>query len=147
MLPKEMATKYRAVRCTVDCTEIFIQCPRHLELQALTWSDYKKHNTAKYLIAIAPNGMISFVSRGWGGRTSDKHIVKESGFLNLVDPGDVILANHGFTIQAELLMLGAKLEVPPASSGWEQQTAEDVAKTKKIANARIHVERAIGRMK
>ena len=147
MLPKEMATKYPAVRCTVDCTEIFIQRPRHLELQALTWSDYKKHNTAKYLIAIAPNGMISFVSRGWGGRTSDKHIVKESGFLNLVDPGDVILADRGFTIQAELLMLGAKLEVPPASSGWEQQTAEDVAKTKKIANARIHVERAIGRMK
>ena len=44
-------------------------------------------------------------------------------------------------------MRGAKLEIPPPGSGYEQQIASDVAKTKKIANARIHVERAIGRLK
>ena len=147
MLPTQLAAKYPSLRCTLDCTEVFIERPRHMELQSLTWSDYKKHNTAKYLIGIAPNGMISFLSVGWGGRTSDKRIVNESGFLDLVDPGDVILADRGFTINSELLMRHAKLEIPPPSSGWEQQTAEDVAKTKKVANARIHVERAIGRMK
>ena len=73
--------------------------------------------------------------------------MNESGFLDLVDPGDVVLADRGFTINAELLMRYAKLEIPPPSSGWDQQTATDVAKTKKVANARIHVERAIGRMK
>ena len=88
------------------------------------------HNTAKYLIGIAPNGMISFLSVGWGGTTSDKRIVNESGFLDLVDPGDVILAGRGFTINSELLMRHAKLEIPPPSSGLEQQTA-DVAKNKK----------------
>ena len=149
MLPAGLASKYPLLRCTLDCTEIFITRPRHLELQALTWSDYKKHNTctAKYLIAIAPNGMISFISAGWGGRTSDKHIVNQSGFLDLLDPGDVILADRGFTINSELLMRKAELHIPPPSSGVEQQTTADVAKTKKIANARIHVERAIGRMK
>ena len=108
-----------------------------MELQSLTWSDYKKHNTAKYLIGIAPNGMISFLSVGWGGRTSDNRIVNESGFLDLIDPGNVILAGRVFTINSELLMHHAKLEMPPPCSGWEQQTAEDATKTKKVANARI----------
>ena len=40
--PKSLPPKYRNVRCTIDCTEVFIQKPRNLELQSMTWSDYKK---------------------------------------------------------------------------------------------------------
>lgn len=147
LLPPSLASKFPRLRCTIDCTEIFIECPRDLQLQALTWSDYKKHNTAKLLVAIAPKGMISFVSKTWGGRTSDKYIVASSGFVDLLDPGDVVLADRGFPIQEELLIKQARLEIPPPGSGVEQQTAAAVRKTKKVANARIHVERAIGRLK
>ena len=76
--------------------------------------------------------MISFLSVGWGGRTSNKRIVNESGFLDLVDPRDVILGDRRFTINSELLMRHAKLEIPPPCSGCEQRTA-NVAKTKKVA--------------
>lgn len=146
-MPGSMKKKYRTLRCTLDCTEVFIGRPRNLELQALTWSDYKKHNTIKFLVAIAPNGMITFISKAWGGRASDVHITRESGFLDLLDPGDIILADRGFTIKEDLLLKQAKLEIPPPSKGREQQEPQEVKKTKKIANARIHVERAIGRMK
>ena len=107
----------------------------------------KKHNTVKFLIVIAPNGMITFLSKAWGGRATDVHITRESGFYNLIDAGDVVLADRGFVIKEDLLLRGARLEIPPPSKGKEQQTPNNVAKTKKIANARIHVERAIGRMK
>ena len=146
-IPDSLKNKYNNLRCTVDCTEIFIERPRHLRLQAQTWSEYKRHNTVKFLVAIAPNGLISFLSDVWGGRATDVQITRESGFLNLIDPGDLILADRGFIIKEDLLVRQAKLEIPPPSKGIEQQTPEDVAKTKKIANARIHVERAIGRMK
>ncbi|XP_071480907.1 uncharacterized protein [Diadema antillarum] len=146
-MPNSLKDKYNGLRCTIDCTEIFIERPRNLELQALTWSDYKKHNTVKFLVAIAPNGMISFLSKAWGGRATDVHITRESGFLNLIDAGDIILADRGFVIREDLLMRHARLEIPASSKGLEQQSPEDVAATKKIANARIHVERAIGRMK
>ncbi|XP_078591819.1 uncharacterized protein LOC144870920 [Branchiostoma floridae x Branchiostoma japonicum] len=146
-MPPALGKKYPQLRCTIDCTEIFIQRPRRLELQQLTWSDYKKHNTIKYLVGIAPNGTITFLSDGYGGRSSDKSITLDSGFLNKVDPGDVILADRGFTIAGDLLQKQARLEIPPPSSGWTQQTASAVGKTKKVANARIHVERAIGRIK
>ncbi|XP_019638973.1 PREDICTED: uncharacterized protein LOC109480957 [Branchiostoma belcheri] len=146
-MPPGLGKKYPQLRCTIDCTEIFIEKPRLLTLQQNTWSDYKRHNTAKYLIGITPNGTISFLSNGYGGRSSDKNIVLDSGFLDLVDPGDVILADRGFPISSELLQRQAHLEIPPPSSGWTQQTREAVSKTKQVANARIHVERAIGRVK
>jgi hypothetical protein len=145
-LPKDMAP-YPHLRATLDCTEVFIERPRHLELQAQTWSDYKQHNTVKVLVGISPNGAITFLSKAWGGRTSDKKITAESGFLDLLDNGDLVMADRGFPIQEDLLLHGAKLLIPPPSSGIEQMTRTDVLKTKAVANARIHVERAIGRMK
>jgi len=35
----------------------------------------------KYLIGIAPQGKTAFISTGWGGRTSDKHITENCGLL------------------------------------------------------------------
>lgn len=145
-LPKSLK-HYTNLRCTIDCSEIFIDRPRNLEIQALTWSDYKKHNTVKFLVGIAPSGMISFLSKAWGGRASDQHITRESGFLDLLEPTDLVMADRGFTIKEDLMVRGATLEIPPPSSGLEQMSKDKVIVTKKIANARIHVERAIGRMK
>ena len=71
----------------------------------------------------------------WGWRATDVHITRESGFLNLIDPGDVIPADRGFIIKEDLLVRGAKLEIPAPSKAIEQQTPDDVAKTKKVANA------------
>lgn len=145
--PPSLKALYPQLRCTLDCSEVFIEKPRHLQTQALTWSDYKHHNTVKFLVGIAPNGCITFLSKCWGGRTTDKHITIQSGFLDLVDPGDVILVDRGFPIKEELMMRHARLEIPPPSAGMEQHSQANVKKTKKVANARIHVERAIGRLK
>ena len=145
-LPKSLK-HYTNLSCTIDFSEIFIDRPRNLEIQALTWSDYKKHNTVKFLVGIAPSGMISFLPKAWGGRASDQHITRESGFLDLLEPTDLIVADRGFTIKEDLMVRGATLEIPPPSSGLEQMSKDKVIVTKKIANTRIHVERAISRMK
>ena len=55
---------------------------------------------------------ISFLSKCYGGRMSDRH-VRESSFLDLIDPGDVILADRGFPIKEELLLRYANLVIPP----------------------------------
>ena len=59
------------VMAIIDCFELFIEKPSSLLAKACTWSQYKHYNTAKYLISITPQGVISFISRGWGGRASD----------------------------------------------------------------------------
>ena len=53
----------------IDCFEIFIEKPSNLLAKSCTWSSYKHYNTAKYLISITPQGVINFISRGWGGRS------------------------------------------------------------------------------
>ena len=49
----------------IDCFELFIEKPSNLLAKSCTWSQYKHYNTAKYLISITPQGVISFVSKGW----------------------------------------------------------------------------------
>jgi len=146
-LPRRFELLYPRIRCILDCTEFFIDRPRDLQVQAITYSDYKKHNTVKVLIGISPRGCISFVSDVWGGRAFDRHITINSGFLDLVDPTDQIMADKGFLIRDKLMYRRAELVLPPGARGHEQMTSEDVRKTKFIANLRIHVERAIQRLK
>jgi hypothetical protein len=128
----------------IDCFEIFIEKPSNLQTKYGTWSQYKHYNTAKYLIAITPQGVISFISKGWGGRASDKFITEHCGLLTNILPGDVILADRGFNIEESIGSLGASLKIPAFTKGRDQLTAIEVEKTRHIANVRIHVERVIG---
>ena len=58
--------------CIIDCTETYIERPFNLNVRAQTFSDYKSHNTMKYLIGITPASVVSFLLAGSGGRASDK---------------------------------------------------------------------------
>ena len=90
----------------IDCFEIFVERPSNLIASGQTWSQYKHHNTVKFLIGITPQGVISFISGGWGGRASDKFITENSGILDKLLPGDVVLADRGFNISKSVgLML------------------------------------------
>ena len=71
-------TGHYKVRCIIDCSEVFIQRPRSMISQAVTWSDYKSHNTFKFLIGISPSGFITFVYECYGGRASDRFISMDS---------------------------------------------------------------------
>jgi len=65
----------------IDCTEIFIERPRSLKARAEVCSNYKRHSTAKVLIACTPQGAVSFVSKVWGGRVSDVDLVRDLDLL------------------------------------------------------------------
>ena len=89
--------------------------------------------------------MITFVSKTFGGRTSDTHITRNSGFLNLsFTPGDMVMADKGFpTIDiADVILV-----TPPKKQSGKQFTKEELESCERIASVRIHVERVIQRLK
>ena len=132
------------VAAIIDCYEIKIEKPSNLLARAETWSQYKHSNTVKILIAIAPQGMTTFVSSSWGGRVSDKHLTMNSGLLQKLLPGDVVLADRGFDVGEVVAMAQASLHMPAFTKGLDQLPPVEVEKTRKLANVRIHVERVIG---
>lgn len=146
-LPKLFKPKYKNARTIIDCTEIFIDRPGNLTVRASTWSNYKHHNTIKYLVAISPVGAISFLSRAFGGRTSDKVVTQRSGFLDLLEHGDLILADRGFLISEEIAARGCYLAIPAFTKGQTQLSQREVESSRHMSRVRIHVERAIGRLK
>ena len=57
------------------------------------------------------------------------------------------MADRGFTVRDVLQEKGVSLNIPPFMENRQQLPAEEVQRGRKIASLRIHVERAIGRIK
>ena len=146
-MPEIFKKDYPNTRIIIDATELVIECPSSLSHQLATFSNYKNRNTVKVLVGITPSSVISFVSQTYEGSISDRKLVEQSGLLQMLEPGDEVMADKGFLIQDLLAPLGVRLNVPPLLQSNSQMPPEDVAVTKKIAQLRVHVERAIGRVK
>ena len=79
----------------LDAFEVKIEVPSRVDQRVLTYSSYKSNQTFKVLIGITPGGIIIFISKSYGGRTTDGHITNDSKILNLLQPGDEIMADKG----------------------------------------------------
>lgn len=116
-----------------------MQRPSSLSAQRQTFSPYKHYNTNKALIGCTPDGYITYVSRLWGGSSSDKAILESSGLLDKLEPADAIMVDKGFIFPY--------LPAEVTESHEKQMPAKAVDETRRIASARVHVERIIGRAK
>ena len=145
--PKCFAKKYSSTTLIIDATEIYIEQPSNPEAQPLTFSSYKNSNTLKALVGIIPKGSIAFVSTLFGGSISDKEITLRSGLVEKLKYGDCIMADSGFNIQETLASKGVSVNVPPFMNESGQFEERQLLETRRIATLRIHVERAIERIK
>ncbi|XP_037555216.2 uncharacterized protein LOC119444736 [Dermacentor silvarum] len=146
-LPAFEDTLFDNLRGIIDCTEIFIQRPTALEARSQTYSNYKHHNTVKVLVVISPSGSVTFVSKAWGGRASDKDITLRSGVLDMVEEGDCFLVDRGFRCEEMFAARGATILMPSLTKKRPQLSGGEVTTSRKLSRVRIHVERAIQRLK
>ena len=147
-MPESFKAKYPNTRVIIDATEIKVEMPSSLVFKSQTYSNYKSANTLKGLIGISPSGSITFISQLYTGSISDREITERSGLLKLpFHAGDCLMADKGFDIQDLLDPIGVKLNIPPFLHMQDQMTSEDVIQTQQIASERIHVERAINKVK
>ncbi|KAJ8665861.1 hypothetical protein QAD02_007523 [Eretmocerus hayati] len=137
-------------RVIIDCTEFRIEIPSKLDDRVWCYSHYKHGFTIKLLVCITPGGYICFKSRAAGGRKSDSQLTIESGLLDLLEEGDVVLADKGFPdIKTVIDASGKKVLVvmPPFLSDKKEFTKQETEDTYNIASVRIHVERIMQRLR
>ncbi|KAK6173756.1 hypothetical protein SNE40_017158 [Patella caerulea] len=128
----------RKITAIIDCFEIFIDRPS-MTARVQTFSSYKHNNTVKYLIAISPQGSVTFISEGWGGRVSDKYLTANSNFLNYLHNGDGLLADRGFEIKELVATVGAEVIYPAFMRGKKQLSASEVESTRNPLNGLLVV--------
>ena len=148
-MPMVFQKHYPTCVVIIDCFEIFIDRPTNLLARAQTFSSYKHHNTVKYLIGVAPQGTVSFIFDGWGGRTSDKYVTEHSTLLSNLVPGDMctVLVDCGFDIRDSVSLYYSQLHIPAFTKGQTQLEGIVVEQTRNIANVGIHVERVISNIR
>lgn len=138
-------SQYTSCRIVIDCTDLEIATPKLMSLQNATYSSYRGMNSFKVIVGVAPNAVITYISKLYPGSISDKEIVHKSSLLNHMVTGDLILADKGFLIQ-DIVPKGVSVNIPPFLENGKFTESEAKA-TKNIAKCRIHVERANARLK
>ncbi|XP_066593152.1 uncharacterized protein [Prorops nasuta] len=149
LMPPEFRQINKNVRVIIDCTEIPVEQPNNISQRVHLYSHYKKGFRVKILVGCTPHGQISFLSEAYGGRATDSQITIASKFLQLLQPGDVVLADKGFPQIKTMIDDSGKgiLVVMPPFLRNECFTASEVEETQTIASIKIHIERIMQRIK
>ena len=79
----EAFKQFPHVSSIIDCTEIFLERPSMADTQALTYSTYKSHNTAKYLVRLSTNWLYN----------EHKHNLKHKVLSSCCN---IIIVRHGY---------------------------------------------------
>lgn len=78
---------------------------------------------------------------------SDVVIFEKCGILQHIEPGDLLLLDKDFTVQDQLLSRQATSKLPVFLGKRDSLTKEGEMSTRRVAKARIHVERFNERLK
>ncbi|XP_075049604.1 uncharacterized protein LOC142109348 [Mixophyes fleayi] len=109
-VPECFKASYPRARVTLHCAEIKVQTNN---TDSVTSQIYYNHVTFKGLLGIAPHGAVIFISPLYSGAASKRDIVKSSGILELLEPGDWVITEKDFIIQDLVESVGAFVVIPP----------------------------------
>ena len=124
-IPKVFRKSSANLRVIIDSSEVFTEMPKSVDVQAATWSDYKSHNTVKFLIGISPAGYVTFLSDCYSVGSSDKLITADSDFYDCLDLYDEVMTDRVFQTKEELMLKFCSPSVPPGARVKAQMTTAE----------------------
>ncbi|XP_029968236.1 uncharacterized protein LOC115403480 isoform X2 [Salarias fasciatus] len=108
------------------------------------------YSLLKYLIGVAPQGVVTFVSRGVLGNVSDKSLAEGCGFLCKLLPGDVVLASRDLDIGESVAARGALFRIAGGYQGeayGRPDSSPPADTSSEMVSVQRHVERVISMVK
>lgn len=142
-VPRLFKSKYKNCCVIIDCFEFPIGKPLNLTARSQTWSDTRHQHTIKCLIGITAYGSFSYVSQCWGGRISDRELVLQSGLLNYIHFGDIVMSCKDFRIEKELSRIGVRTVI----LDLKDFQGKLVSNNHELSAVGIYIRRAFKRMR
>ncbi|KAK9969189.1 hypothetical protein ABG768_027385 [Culter alburnus] len=150
-LPAALRCMYPDCAVIIDCFRVSLEKALSVDVNqevastALTVPAQSTVNELKYVIGVAPQGVVTFVSRGLPGHVSDKDLVESSGLLCKLLPGDVVLAERDFDIGGLVGARKAELKITSSSYTENNQSGEDFSMVGTPSD-KVNVHRHVGKV-
>ena len=128
-LPQAFRRLYQCV--IINYSGVFGEIPSSLEAIRYLWINFKHHHMFKFLVVITPNSVIFLLSPCFGGCTSDIIIVRDSGFSDLIQTCDTVLAACSFKVESKLTLHRFYLAIPqwqPRGLKWLPEMSPQLVK-------------------
>ena len=129
-----------------DATETWIAQSENFDVNNITFSNYKNHTTGKTAVWIYPHGGLLCCSETYPGTITDHDITEQSGVLDKVNKGKLVLTDKGFDIVELCLKKGILHNRPPMKFDLQYEQT-DISRNFDIATLRIYNENYIGRIR
>lgn len=157
-LPAALRASHPDCAVIVDCFTVPFEEPvsrsnqQHQQQRVVPSSQRlgTSNNVLKYLIGVAPQGVVTFVSRGVLGNVSDKSLTEGCGLLCKLLPGDVVLASRDLNISDSVAARGARFKIAGSYQGDAYGSSEGSALadvSSETASVQRHVDRVISMVK
>ncbi|XP_076066026.1 uncharacterized protein LOC143039669 [Oratosquilla oratoria] len=128
----------------IECRDILIEKPDSAFSQKQTYSKNKCHYSMKYFLCLTSQGTVCFLSKGWGGGTSDKYVTENCGFLQKLMPGDVVLSNPHFNNQEVINIQGEGVKIPAYTKGRHKLLPLNIGKSHTNSSLQERVKQMLG---
>lgn len=168
--PKRYLSRWgKNVRMTIDTFPITIARPTEPKLNNTFYNSYYARHVAKILLGIAPIGGVTLCSQAYPGKITDNDITEAAKVVDMVDRGESVSADKGFTCflmftdQGKVLLTPLRRDAQRKSKATATDPVGGEAKKKgkkisqygqaeaiqglSVAKLRSDVERAIARVK
>lgn len=142
-LPAALRASHPDCAVIIDCFTVPFEDP-------VSQGAGSSYNVFKYLIGVAPQGVVTFVSRGVLGNVSDKSLAEGCGFLCKLLPGDVVLASRDLDIGDSVAARGALFKIADSYQGEAYGRTEGsllADPSSETVSVQRHVERVISMVK
>ncbi|XP_047226025.1 uncharacterized protein LOC124871076 isoform X2 [Girardinichthys multiradiatus] len=157
-LPAALQTSHPDCAVIVECFTVPLEEPlsmgaEHQQQQTMCPCSGEMgpgYSSLKYLIGVAPQGVVTFVSRGVPGSVSDKGLAEGCGFLCKLLPGDVVLSCRDLDIEDSVAARGASFKIAGACRGEARARSEGLPGPDTASETVIvqrHVERVLSMVK
>jgi len=113
----------------------------------LTYSHYEHGHTLKILMGVTPGGLISFVSKVYGGRASGQAILEQSNLIEKCDPfTDAVMVDESFQIYQVCAANHVEVIRPPFLRKDKKFSEENDDRRQCVAGVCADVQRIISRL-